>query len=174
MTINYSDEYNTEFDFDYNKIAELVVSETLKQEHFPYDVEIGISFVDEDSIRELNEQFRGIDKSTDVLSFPMIDFSDMDIGDDNICEMYGFIEDDESYFNPDNNEVLLGDIVLCIPKVISQAKEYNHSVLREYAFLIAHSMLHLIGYDHIDEGERVVMESKQDSILESLNLSRDC
>ena len=88
-------------------------------------------------------------------------------------EMYDFLIDRIDIKNPDTDEIILGDIVLCIPVIIMQAQEYNHSILREYAFLIAHSMLHLLGYDHIEDDERIIMENKQNQILESLSITRD-
>ncbi len=83
------------------------------------------------------------------------------------------IESDDDLFNPETGEVILGDIVLCAERIYSQAEEYNHSVLREYAFLIAHSMLHLFGFDHMTEEEASVMEQKQREILDYLNISRN-
>ena len=83
------------------------------------------------------------------------------------------IEADEDLFNPETGEVILGDIVLCKERIYSQAEEYGHSVLREYAFLIAHSMLHLFGFDHMTEDEAAVMEEKQREILDALGISRD-
>ena len=166
MTINFADEVNADFEFDYEEVAENVIKETLLYEHFPYDIEVGISLVDEETIKKLNNDYRNIDKVTDVLSFPLIDY------DSDEEDRYGFIQDELDYINPDNDEVMLGDIVICVPKVYSQAEEYKHSVKREYAFLIAHSMLHLLGYDHMDEGERSIMEFKQSEILENLNIRR--
>ncbi len=161
------------FEFDYEKTARLVISKVLLEEHFPYEVEISISFVDEEAIKVINKEYRNIDRPTDVLSFPMIDYDEnFSLIKDRTDEMYSFI-DDIDYHNPDTGEVALGDIVLCVPKIYDQAKEYNHSVLREYAFLIAHSMLHLLGYDHIEDEERQIMESKQTKILESLDITRD-
>ena len=131
-------------------------------------------FVDEDAIRAINQEYRGIDKSTDVLSFPMIDYDkEFSLIRDRTNEMYDFIGDEIDYYNPDTREVALGDIVLCVPKIYSQAKEYNHSILREYAFLITHSMLHLLGFDHMEDDERRIMEAKQTKILESLDITRD-
>ena len=148
MTIYYDKDCEMSFDFDYEQIAELVIKRILLSEHFPYDVEISISFVNDEAIKRINKEYR----------------SEND---------YSFIEGAIDYNNLDTNEVSLGDIVLCVPKIYEQAKEYNHSILREYSFLIAHSMLHLLGYDHEKDEERVVMEQKQNSILESLNITRD-
>lgn len=174
MTIYYENQTDYEFDFDYKKTANDVISKTLLLEHFNYDVEVSITFVDEENIREINKEFRDLDKSTDVLSFPMIEYdSDYSRISDREEELYDFINDRIDIKNPDTDEIILGDIVLCIPVIIMQAQEYNHSILREYAFLIAHSMLHLLGYDHIEEDERIIMENKQNQILESLSITRD-
>lgn len=174
MTIYYENQTDYEFDFDYKKTANDVISKTLLLEHFNYDVEVSITFVDEENIREINKEFRDLDKSTDVLSFPMIEYdSDYSRISDRKEEMYDFLIDRIDIKNPDTDEIILGDIVLCIPVIIMQAQEYNHSILREYAFLIAHSMLHLLGYDHIEEDERIIMENKQNQILESLSITRD-
>lgn len=174
MTIYYENQTDYEFDFDYKKTANDVISKTLLLEHFNYEVEVSITFVDEENIREINKEFRDLDKSTDVLSFPMIEYdSDYSRISDRKEEMYDFLIDRIDIKNPDTDEIILGDIVLCIPVIIMQAQEYNHSILREYAFLIAHSMLHLLGYDHIEDDERIIMENKQNQILESLNITRD-
>lgn len=174
MTIYYENQTDYEFDFDYKKTANDVISKTLLLEHFNYDVEVSITFVDEENIREINKEFRDLDKSTDVLSFPMIEYdSDYSRISDRKEEMYDFLIDRIDIKNPDTDEIILGDIVLCIPVIIMQAQEYNHSILREYAFLIAHSMLHLLGYDHIEDDERIIMENKQNQILESLSITRD-
>ena len=174
MTIYYENQTDYEFDFDYKKTANDVISKTLLLEHFNYDVEVSITFVDEENIREINKEFRDLDKSTDVLSFPMIEYdSDYSRISDRKEEMYDFLIDRIDIKNPDTDEIILGDIVLCIPVIIMQAQEYNHSILREYAFLIAHSMLHLLGYDHIEDDKRIIMENKQNQILESLSITRD-
>ena len=174
MTIYYENQTDYEFDFDYKKTANDVISKTLLLEHFNYEVDVSITFVDEENIREINKEFRDLDKSTDVLSFPMIEYdSDYSRISDRKEEMYDFLIDRIDIKNPDTDEIILGDIVLCIPVIIMQAQEYNHSILREYAFLIAHSMLHLLGYDHIEDDERIIMENKQNQILESLNITRD-
>ena len=85
---------------------------------------------------------------------------------------YSILEQDDSYFHPESGELLLGDIMISIPRAIEQAREYGHSLKREYAFLIAHSMLHLLGYDHMEENERLLMEQKQEQALQSLHIER--
>ena len=117
-----------------------------------------------DEIQEMNRNFRSIDRSTDVLSFPMIDYEE--------AGNFDFLEDVMDAFHPDSGELMLGDIVISKEKVIAQAEEYGHSIEREYAFLIAHSMLHLFGYDHMEEDERIIMEQKQKEILKNLQILR--
>ncbi len=174
MTIYYENQTDYEFDFDYKKVANDVITKTLLHEQFKYDVEVSITFVNEESIRKINKEYRDIDNSTDVLSFPMIEYdSDYSRISERKEEMYDFLIDVIDIKNPDTDEIILGDIVLCVPVIINQAKEYNHSILREYAFLIVHSMLHLLGFDHIEEDERIIMENKQNQILESLSITRD-
>lgn len=174
MTIYYDNQTDYEFDFDYKKVANDVINKTLLHEQFKYDVEVSITFVNEESIRKINKEYRDIDNSTDVLSFPMIEYdSDYSRISERKEEMYDFLIDVIDIKNPDTDEIILGDIVLCVPVIINQAKEYNHSILREYAFLIVHSMLHLLGFDHIEDDERIIMENKQNQILESLSITRD-
>ena len=173
MTINYLSEYNTEFDFDYESVASSVVENVLKEECFPYEAEISITFADDEYVRKLNHDYRNIDKTTDVLSFPLVDYDIETTITNRSSDMYNFLSANEEYTNPDTGEIMLGDIVLSVPMIYKQAEEYNHSVRREYAFLITHSMLHLLGYDHMEDEERAVMEEKQKMILSTLNILRE-
>ena len=116
-------------------------------------------------IHEMNLEQRGIDRPTDVLSFPMIEYEEP--GDFSVID-----EESAEAFNPESGELMLGDIVISKEKVLSQAEEYGHLPKREYAFLIAHSMLHLFGYDHMVDEERVVMEAKQKEIMEKVGIFR--
>lgn len=165
MTLNLAEDIEVNLPFDYQQVARDVIEEALTYEHFPYDAEVSLTLTDEDSIHEMNRQFRNIDRATDVLSFPLIEYPAA--GD------FSELNDESDIFDPDTGEAMLGDIVLSIPRVISQAEEYGHSVKREFAFLIAHSMLHLLGYDHMNEDERRVMESRQNQILKNLGITRD-
>ena len=113
----------------------------------------------------MNREFRSTDRATDVLSFPMTDFE--------APGEFGFLEERNDCFHPESGELLLGDIVISKDRVLSQAAEYGHSVLREFAFLITHSVLHLTGYDHMEEDERLVMERMQKEILEKLEILRE-
>ncbi len=153
------------FSFQYKKLAEKVVDCVLDTEEFPFEAEVNLIFTGLEEIHQINMDTRGIDRPTDVLSFPMIPYS--------YPADYRELKSHTSlYLNPDSEQILLGDIVLCIDKVKAQALEYGHSEKREYAFLIAHSMLHLLGYDHIQEEERIEMETKQNLILNKLKIYR--
>ena len=101
---------------------------------------------------------------TDVLTFPMLDFDTP--GD------FSFLEEEEDAFHPDTGELILGDIMIAVGRMREQAETYGHGEVREYAFLIAHSMLHLMGYDHMEPNEAAVMEKKQEEILEELGILR--
>lgn len=165
MSVLIENELNYQFDFDYQKIAEEVVEATLILESCPYEAEVNITLVDDETILGINKEFRGISTPTDVLSFPMLEFTKPANYD--ILKNNGAL-----YFHPDSGELILGDIVISIPTVMRQAKEYEHKIKREYAFLLTHSTLHLLGYDHLDKQEAQEMEEKQDKILEKLKIAR--
>lgn len=154
------------FDFDVKEIVKLVVDEVLEQENCPYESQINVLLTDNEGIRYFNKEYRDIDRETDVLSFPNVDFTEPGVFD--------IDEDAEAdYFDPESGELILGDIIISVDKVIEQAQNYGHSRLREFAFLVAHSMLHLSGYDHMEPEEAKVMEEKQEQILTRLNITRD-
>ena len=145
MTLLFHLETTEQFDFSCEEVARQVISAALDYEHFPYEAEVSLTLVDNEAIREINREFRQIDAPTDVLSFPMIDYPAP--GD------FSALEETADVFHPQSGEALLGDIVISVPKVVEQAQAFGHSRKREYAFLIAHSMLHLMGYDHMTETE---------------------
>lgn len=154
------------FDFSAEETAQSVIEKVLEVEGCPFDVEVNVLITDNEGIREFNAQMRGIDAPTDVLSFPNLDYEEPAVFDVNpACEA--------DYCNPENGYVIFGDIILNTDRIFSQAKEYGHSVKREYAFLIAHSMYHLCGYDHMSEEEAAVMEVKQEEILKLLQITRE-
>ncbi len=153
------------FSFHYRDLAGKVVQAALELERFPYDAEVSLLLTGDDEIRRINRETREVDKATDVLSFPMLEFDHP--------AQYSFLEDQwEMYADPDTGEIPLGDIVLSLDKVRAQADSYGHSEKREYAFLIAHSMLHLLGYDHMEPDERTVMEEHQRMIMNALKILR--
>ena len=165
MSIYIEKETEATLDFDFEQLINDVILYTEDFEGLDYEAEVNVILTDNEGICEVNRECRGIDAPTDVLSFPMLDYEAA--GD------FGVIhEEDDSQFNPDTGELLLGDIMISLDRVKSQAEESGHSRQREMAFLIVHSMLHLFGYDHIAEDERELMEEKQRSILDGLNITR--
>lgn len=156
ITENETDEIIAE-----EQIAELnaVCCEIMKNEECNFDAEISLTFTDNEGIREINRDYRDIDRPTDVLSFPMLEFGD---------------EEEDAEFETEDGLVMLGDIVISIERAREQAEEFGHSLRRELAFLVAHSMLHLLGYDHVDDavGEKMMIE-KQDMALNVLGITRD-
>ncbi len=165
MSFFLETECEVAFDFDYKELAERVIYFTLEHERFPYEAEITLTLTDNPGICKINREYRSIDRPTDVLSFPMLNYESP--GD------FSFLQNEnEGDFNPDTGEVMLGDIIISVEKVSEQAKSYGHSMEREYAFLIVHSMLHLFGYDHMEEEEAYIMEHKQKEILNAINILR--
>ncbi len=164
MTLYFEEEGELTLPLSCREIAEEVIETALDLTGCPYEAEVSLLLTMDAQIREMNTQFRGIERATDVLSFPMVEYP--------MPGEFGFLEENEGYFNPESGELSLGDIVISKEKVISQAEEYGHSVLREYAFLIVHSVLHLTGFDHMEEDERREMETKQDEIMKRLDILR--
>lgn len=165
MSLIVETETDVSFDFDYRNIIERVTEYALDYIKCPYECEINVTLTGNEEIREINRENRNIDSATDVLSFPMLCYETP--GD------FSFVDENESfYFNPDTGELILGDIVISADKVISQALEFGHSPVRELAFLTAHSMLHLFGFDHMEENERIEMERRQNEILDALKIYR--
>ena len=155
MSVNIENEYGDIEIKNYETVINEIIQASLDFLKCPYVCEVNVLLTDNDSIHEINNQQRNIDRATDVLSFPLIDYSRCD------------------NFDLTTGELLLGDIVISIDKVYEQAAEYNHSKTRELAFLVAHSMLHLSGYDHMEEDERKVMEDMQEKILTTKGYTRD-
>lgn len=164
MTFHFEYEIDKPFDFDCEQLIKQVVLAVLDYEKCPYEVELNIILTTDEEIQAVNAEYREMDRSTDVLSFPMVSYSEP--GD------FSQVEQDEMLFHPETGELMLGDIMVSVDHVLQQAEAYGHSVERELGFLIAHSMLHLCGYDHMEEQEREVMEQKQREIMELVKLSR--
>lgn len=147
------------------KITE--VSEfALKEEGVTEEYQISLLFVDNEEIREINKETRNIDRETDVLSFPMLDFENGKVYKD----MYIGFEFDETY--KDGNELVLGDMVLSLEKAKEQSVEFGHSYEREVCYLVIHSILHLLGYDHMIEEDKVKMRCREEEILKKFNIKR--
>lgn len=143
------------FPQELESVIETVALESLKLENFCEACEISVSIVDNTEIHQINKQFRGIDRPTDVLSFPQLTFAENEIMERN-----------------ENDEIVLGDIIISLERAQEQAEAYGHSLKREIAFLTAHSMLHLLGYDHMEPEEEAEMFAKQHEILERVGIPR--
>lgn len=164
MTFHFEYEAEKKLDFDYEFLIRKVILAVLDYEACPYEVEVNIVLTNNEEIHKINREYRQIDRPTDVLSFPMVDYEMP--GD------FSKVEEDMSLFHPETGELLLGDIMISVDKIMEQALEYGHSMERELGFLVAHSMLHLCGYDHMEEDEREIMEVKQREIMEQISLHR--
>lgn len=166
MTFYVENETSFVFPFSTEEVVEAVASQVLDMEGCPYEVQINVLITDNEGIREYNRQYRGIDKETDVLSFPNLDYErpgSFEIGK----------EREADYFDPDTGELIMGDIILSVDRIQEQAASYGHSLKREFAFLTAHSMFHLCGYDHMKEEEARIMESRQEEALGLAGFTRD-
>ncbi len=153
QVINFSNEQDIKIADNTEKLILSACEAVLKIEGFLDDAEINVTLVDSEEIRQLNNDFRGIDKSTDVLSFPLGENGEYDI-------------------NPENGCLMLGDVVISVEQALVQAEEFGHGVEREIAYLTVHSVLHLLGYDHVDEAqEKKIMRKKEEEALALLGLS---
>ncbi|MEZ3487288.1 MAG: rRNA maturation RNase YbeY [Lachnospiraceae bacterium] len=164
MTLYFEEEGEYTLPLKCREQAEGVIEAALDILGCPYEAEVSLLLTMNEQIQEMNTEFRGIERPTDVLSFPMAEYPGP--GE------FGFLEEREDCFNPETGELSLGDIVISKEMVTAQAREYGHSILREYAFLIVHSILHLTGFDHMEEEERKRMEAKQEEIMNCLNILR--
>lgn len=165
MSLFIEEEGGTALPFDVEETARLVVEAALELENCPYETEVNLLLTTDEEIHRMNMEFRQIDRPTDVLSFPMIEY-------ETPGDFSGIREGSDDLFDPESGELLLGDIVISKDKVMFQAEQYGHSPRREYAFLIAHSMLHLFGYDHMEDDERRIMEERQRRIMEKVHIMR--
>ena len=167
MTFYVENEVDADFGFDIEEVSKVVAEKVLELEGCDYPVEIGLTITDDEGIKTMNSEFRGIDSPTDVLSFPNVSYETA--GDFSVIDS----EQKVDLLNPDTGGIMFGDIVINEARVRSQASDYGHSLKREFAFLVAHSMLHLCGYDHMEEDEAKVMEDKQERVLTELGITRD-
>ncbi|MCR5595996.1 MAG: rRNA maturation RNase YbeY [Lachnospiraceae bacterium] len=165
MTSYVDIDEDIELEFEVEELVNKLLERVCDMEGCPYEACVNIIVTHSDEVRVYNRDYRGIDSSTDVLSFPALELHEGDF--DNIKET------DADAFDPETGELMLGDIVICIERVYSQAEDFGHSVLREFAFLVTHSLYHLCGYDHMSDTEAGVMEKKQEETLRSLGITRD-
>lgn len=153
VKINITDNYKKEkVSSDTKALVRKACRTVLKQEKFGNNAEVEVTFVDDEEIKEMNAEFRNIDKSTDVLSFPL--------GENGVYDV-----------NPENDCFMLGDVVISVDHAKYQADLYGHGIEREFAFLTVHSMLHLLGYDHVNGGEeQKIMREKEEKALSDMGL----
>lgn len=147
-------------------LLEKIIDFTLKEEKVLIDYEISLIFTDNSEIRTINNDYRKIDKETDVLSFPMLEYPKDKVYKD-VYQNYKF---DDSYF--DEGKLVLGDIAISLERAKEQCEEYGHSFFREVCYLSVHSILHLLGYDHMEEDEKLVMRNREEYILQEFNITR--
>jgi probable rRNA maturation factor len=164
----YVDNRQNKLEVNDNLIEKLtkVIELTLKEEEVDIQCEISLLFVDNDEIKEINNSTRGINRETDVLSFPMLEYENKKVFK-NIYKNHKFSQCDF-----DGDELVLGDIVLSLEKALEQSEEFNHSYEREASYLVVHSVLHLLGYDHMEDDEKKIMRSREEEILNKLNIIR--
>lgn len=138
------------------KLIQEVIKCVLSEENIKKNLDVYVTLTNNENIRKINAEHRNIDKATDVLSFPMFERDEI-----------------QSLKTEDETEDILGDIIVSVEKVKEQAEEYGHSFERELAYLVTHGMLHLLGYDHMIDEEKVIMRKREEEILEKLNITRD-
>lgn len=144
------------------KLFESAAAVTMEQERIPFPVEISMTVTTAEEVHRINREFRGQDRTTDVLSFPMVEYET----EDHVSEL------EHGEWNPDTGCVVLGDVILNYEQAVSQAAEYGHTTDRELVFLVIHSLLHLLGYDHMEPEEETVMREHQRRILNQLHILR--
>ncbi len=166
MTFYVENETDAEFPFSVEEIIKTAAEEILESENCPYAAQVNVLLTDNAGIRQYNREYRKMDMPTDVLSFPNLDFTLP--ADFSIPQQYP-----ADYFDMDSGELLLGDIIISVERAMEQAHCYGHSLKREIAFLVAHSMLHLCGYDHMTPQEAAVMEQKQEAALRRIGITRE-
>ena len=143
-----------------------IIDYALKEEQVLIPYEVSLIFVDNDAIREINSDTRGIDRATDVLSFPMLDYDEKKV----FKECY--LEHEFSIIDLNEGNLVLGDIVLSLERAKEQSEEFGHSFIREVCFLVPHSILHLLGYDHMEDDDKVIMRAREEEILSKFNIER--
>lgn len=158
MNVYIENESKKQFDIDnWQDLVRNAVLTVAADKSLPDLLDVNILLVDEEEMRKINYENRGIDSPTDVLSFPYFEYDEPGIFMGTIYE---------------NEENILGDMIICSDRIVSQAEEYGHSQERELIFLVVHSMLHLVGYDHIEESDGELMRAQEDRIMDILQITR--
>lgn len=159
--VNVVNETNRTYSFDTKLLCENLLEALLDIVNCPYEATVDVLLTDAETVHEINLHTRKIDRTTDVLSFPAND----------ITPPEQFVEETLS-FDPDTGHLLLGDIVLNVQQIDRQAEEFGHSVAREFAFLVTHSLLHLLGHDHMEQAQEQRMRERQREILSRIGVFR--
>ena len=168
LNITYDEKLDKVFGFNVENVTKKVLNKCNEVEKVPFDTSINVSIVNDSKIKKINKEERNIDKVTDVLSFPILDLKKTK----DYKKFYKNKKLNIEFLDLDTNTVLLGDVVINKNKVLSQSKLYNHSIKREYAFLLTHSFLHLVGYDHMKKNDEEKMCKEQEKILNNLKINR--
>lgn len=142
------------------RLVKRAVDCALRSEGAECECLIYVTLTDDETIREINREQRGIDRATDVLSFPMNELTPGKF-DEDLCER-----------DPESGAVFLGDMVISVPRCAEQGEEYGHGYAREVSYLAVHSTLHLLGYDHMEDSDRALMREREDKIMETLGIGR--
>jgi len=143
-----------------------VIEYTLVEEKLFIDNEVSVIFIDNEEIRDINLKYRGIDEVTDVLSFLMLSYPK----DKVFKDVYTNYDFDQSDLNDDR--LVIGDVALSLERACQQSEEFGHSFIRECAYLTVHSILHLLGYDHLEETQKNIMRKREEEILSNFKISR--
>ncbi|MBW9152154.1 rRNA maturation RNase YbeY [Clostridium estertheticum] len=143
-----------------------VIEYTLCEEKLSIDNEVSVIFIDNEEIKEINKKYRGIDKITDVLSFPMLNYPENKV----FKEVYINYKFDQSDLY--DEKLVIGDVALSLERAKQQSEEFGHSFIRECAYLTVHSILHLLGYDHMEENQKNIMRKREEEILKNFSLTR--
>lgn len=154
-----------EFSKKYEEIIKHIIDYALMEEQVNIDYEVSVILIDNEEIRKINNSMRKIDKVTDVLSFPMLEYPEQKV----YKEVYSKYAFNNSFL--DEGKLVLGDIALSLEKCKEQSEEFNHSFIRECAYLTVHSVLHLLGYDHMIESDKAVMRKREEEILNKFELA---
>ena len=158
--IVYNRQKTREISKNIQKLIERAIKLCVEKEGFPFPCEASVTLVDSEDIQDLNREHRGIDKPTDVLSFPSIEY------------INGEPQIQPGDTDPDSGQVFLGDIIISVERAFEQSQDYGHSVERELSFLAVHGILHLLGYDHETEDDEKLMFSLQEEVLNEMELFR--
>ena len=143
-----------------------IIDYALKEEQVLVPYEVSVIYIDNEGIREINEDTRGIDRATDVLSFPMLEYDNKKVFKD--C----YVGYEFSQIDLNEGNLVLGDIVLSLERAKEQSEEFGHSFQREVCYLIIHSVLHLLGYDHMEEDDKRIMREREEEILSKFEITR--